>query len=201
MWTPSSSWRTSGRNWVRWWAAMRSRASSSASRTCAGVAAERGAEVRDRNPHGVQLHAVEPRGQLEEGGVAPGTDLGEDLPDHGDGLVAVDAGSGQTIPDVRHATEVESVEHGGQGTGRSGRCRYALTEGGARKSAVSLHADLGSLQSTLDQVLARLDEASTEVRGTTRDDLLGDLYEIERHLQAASRRLRRAMESLPESRR
>ena len=47
---------------------------------------------------------------------------------------------------------------------------------------MSLHADLASMQSTLDQVLDRLDEATEVVRGTERDDLLGDLYEIERHL-------------------
>jgi hypothetical protein len=64
---------------------------------------------------------------------------------------------------------------------------------------VSLHADLASMQSTLDQVLDRLDEASADVRGTDRDDLLGDLYEIERHLRAAARRLRRAVAALPEA--
>ena len=51
------------------------------------------------------------------------------------------------------------------------------------------------MQSTLDQVLTRVDEASQVVRGTDRDDLLGDLYEIERNLQAAQRRLRRALEA------
>ncbi|UDY36023.1 hypothetical protein [Dermatobacter hominis] len=60
---------------------------------------------------------------------------------------------------------------------------------------MSLHADLASMQSTLDQVLVRVDEASQVVRGTDRDDLLGDLYEIERNLQAAQRRLRRALEA------
>lgn len=58
---------------------------------------------------------------------------------------------------------------------------------------MSLHADLSSMQSTLDQVLARLAEASEVVRGSDRDDLLGDLYEIERNLEAAQRRLRRAL--------
>jgi hypothetical protein len=53
------------------------------------------------------------------------------------------------------------------------------------------------MQSTLDQVLDRLDEATEVVRGTERDDLLGDLYEIERHLKAAARRLTRALAALP----
>jgi hypothetical protein len=51
------------------------------------------------------------------------------------------------------------------------------------------------MQSTLDQVLVRVDEASEVVKGTDRDDLLGDLYEIERNLQAAQRRLRRALDA------
>ena len=56
-------------------------------------------------------------------------------------------------------------------------------------------ARLASMQSTLDQVLARADEAAPVVRVTDRDDLLGDLYEVERNLQAAQRRLRRALEA------
>ncbi len=58
---------------------------------------------------------------------------------------------------------------------------------------MSLHADLTSMQSTLDQVLARVDDAAAVVRGTDRADLLGDLYEVERSLQTAQRRLRRAL--------
>ncbi len=51
------------------------------------------------------------------------------------------------------------------------------------------------MQSTLDQVLVRIDEAAQVVRGTDRDDLLGDLYEVERNLQTAQRRLRRALDA------
>jgi hypothetical protein len=53
------------------------------------------------------------------------------------------------------------------------------------------------MQSTIDQLLQRVEDAANEVRGTSRDDLLGDLYEVERHLQSASRRLRRGLASLP----
>ena len=63
---------------------------------------------------------------------------------------------------------------------------------------MSLRADLTSLSSTLDQMLDRVDSAAGEVRGTDRDDLLGDLYEIERHLRSANRRLTRALGGLPE---
>ncbi|MBU6215470.1 MAG: hypothetical protein KGR17_02615 [Acidobacteria bacterium] len=61
---------------------------------------------------------------------------------------------------------------------------------------MSLHADLASLQSTLDQSLERLADAVQSVRGTELDDLTGDLYEIERHLRAATRRLGRTLADL-----
>jgi hypothetical protein len=62
---------------------------------------------------------------------------------------------------------------------------------------VSLHADLTSVLSTLDQVLERLDEAANSVDGAAREDLLVDLYEVERHLRSASRRLTRTVSGLP----
>ena len=65
---------------------------------------------------------------------------------------------------------------------------------------MSLHADLTSVLSTLDQVIERLDEAAGELEGPARDDLLVDLYEVERHLRAATRRLNRTVSSLPEAR-
>jgi hypothetical protein len=64
---------------------------------------------------------------------------------------------------------------------------------------VSLHADLASVLSTLDQVLERLSEAANEVDGSERDDLLVDLYEVERHLRSATRRLNRTVSSLPDA--
>ena len=51
--------------------------------------------------------------------------------------------------------------------------------------------------STLDQVFERLEEAANEARGTAEDDLLTDIYEVERHLRQAARRLTRTLETLP----
>ncbi len=62
---------------------------------------------------------------------------------------------------------------------------------------MSLHADLTSVLSTLDQVLERLDEAANSVDGERREDLLVDLYEVERHLRSATRRLTRTVNGLP----
>jgi len=63
---------------------------------------------------------------------------------------------------------------------------------------VSVHADLTSVLSTLDQVLERLEEAAGAVDGDRREDLLIDLYEVERHLRAATRRLTRTVSGLPD---
>ena len=63
---------------------------------------------------------------------------------------------------------------------------------------MSLHADLASVLSTLDQVIERLAEAANEVDGAEREDLMADLYEVERHLRSATRRLNRTVSSLPE---
>ena len=51
--------------------------------------------------------------------------------------------------------------------------------------------------STLDQIIDRLDDAATEVSGSDQDDLLTDIYEVERHLRQASRRLSRTLDHLP----
>ena len=64
---------------------------------------------------------------------------------------------------------------------------------------MSLHADLTSVLSTLDQVMERLEEAAESVEGAARDDLLIDLHEVERHLRSASRRLTRTVSGLPEA--
>ncbi len=65
---------------------------------------------------------------------------------------------------------------------------------------MSLHADLASVLSTLDQVLERLTEAANQVDGQQREDLQSDLYEVERHLRSATRRLSRTVSGLPEHR-
>ena len=64
---------------------------------------------------------------------------------------------------------------------------------------MSLHADLASVLSTLDQVLERLTEAADQVDGQQREDLQADLYEVERHLRSATRRLNRTVSGLPQS--
>ena len=64
---------------------------------------------------------------------------------------------------------------------------------------MSLHADLTSVLSTLDQVRERLDEAANSVDGAAREDLLVDLYEVERHLRGANRRLAKVVTYLEDT--
>ena len=52
-----------------------------------------------------------------------------------------------------------------------------------------------------DGVLERLDEAAGALDGPAREDLLVDLYGVERHIRSASRRLTRAVGGLPQSQR
>ena len=64
---------------------------------------------------------------------------------------------------------------------------------------MSLHADLASLRSTLEQAGDRIDDASSTVKGTALDDLLADLYEVERHLRGANRRLAKVVTYLEDT--
>ncbi|MEI2639644.1 MAG: hypothetical protein V9F03_11730 [Microthrixaceae bacterium] len=61
---------------------------------------------------------------------------------------------------------------------------------------MSIHADLSSIMSTFDQALERLDESAREVAGGPEDDVVADIYEVERHLRQAQRRLKRAIDYL-----
>lgn len=58
---------------------------------------------------------------------------------------------------------------------------------------MSLQADLVSLSSTLDQMIERLEAAAGELENTDDDDMLGAIYDIERHLRSANRKLNRTL--------
>jgi hypothetical protein len=58
---------------------------------------------------------------------------------------------------------------------------------------MSLHADLASLTSSLDQMIERVESAVGEIEGGEDEDLLVDLYEVERSLRTANRRLNRIL--------
>ena len=68
---------------------MRAAAISSAVRRSPGIASQRGLQVGGGHPGVGEVAAVEPEGELAHGRVTPAADGGEDLPDRGEGFVAV----------------------------------------------------------------------------------------------------------------
>ncbi len=51
-------------------------------------------------------------------------------------------------------------------------------------------AQLSSLSTALDELTKRIAGIADDLQGAPREDVAADLYEVERNLQAASRRLR-----------
>lgn len=51
-------------------------------------------------------------------------------------------------------------------------------------------AHLSSLSTALDELTERITQLADEFQGSPREDVASDLYEVERNLQAAARRLR-----------
>lgn len=51
-------------------------------------------------------------------------------------------------------------------------------------------AHLSSLSTALEDLTKRITDLADRYQGSPREDVAGDLYDVERHLQAAHRRLR-----------
>ncbi len=60
---------------------------------------------------------------------------------------------------------------------------------------MSTHAELSSVSSLLEELLARLDGIGESLNAAERDRLASDLFEVERTLGAARRRLVRLVEA------
>jgi hypothetical protein len=60
---------------------------------------------------------------------------------------------------------------------------------------MSTHAELSSAASLLDELMTRLSAIGDELTAFERDRLANDLWEVERNLGAARRRLVRLVES------
>ena len=52
------------------------------------------------------------------------------------------------------------------------------------------NAQLSSLSTALDDLSRRITQLADQLQGSSREDVAADLYEVERHLLAATRRLR-----------
>jgi hypothetical protein len=61
---------------------------------------------------------------------------------------------------------------------------------------VSDRAQLSALSGTLDDLARRITETAARYEGTTRQDLANSLYEVERSLLVASRKLGKVMRDM-----
>ena len=57
-------------------------------------------------------------------------------------------------------------------------------------------AQLSSLSSSLEQITERVVAIADQFSGAPREDLAADLYDVERHLNAANRRLKGLVDRL-----
>jgi hypothetical protein len=57
-------------------------------------------------------------------------------------------------------------------------------------------AELSALATSIDEVTRRVTEAADRLRGTPRDDIANGLYEVERSLLTAGRKLDRVIRAL-----
>jgi hypothetical protein len=55
-------------------------------------------------------------------------------------------------------------------------------------------AQLSSLSTALDDLSKRVTELADQLHGSSREDAAGELYEVERHLTAAARRLKSVLD-------
>jgi hypothetical protein len=72
--------------------------------------------------------------------------------------------------------------------------------GGHTRSVSSHHASLASTSSSLDELIRRVTTSADELSGGQDDAIAQDLYEVERSLRTAARRLASVVRRLPEGR-
>ncbi len=64
---------------------------------------------------------------------------------------------------------------------------------------MSLSSELGSISSTIEQLIERIDQMAAGLEGTPREDVAIGLIDVERSLRAGTRRIERLMRDLPDS--
>jgi hypothetical protein len=158
----------------------------------AGGHLERGSQVgRDpvqralgRHPRRGQVAAVEAQRELSHGGVAPGADGGQDRLHRLQRLVA--AGGRARELDRRASAQIEPVEH----RSRLGAvCRVD-------RAHMAAGPELSSINTQLATLVERLSGLAEGLSGSQREDAANALYEVERLLESAQRRLEQVVDSL-----
>ena len=143
--------------------------------------------------------AVELLRQLSERGVASFANVGQDLSDDITRRRVVVEWAWECACRVVDTAEIEAAEHGRHGTGAAGGACELIQGSPARQLLVSLRAELGSVSSSLEGLLDRLDELVAEA--SPGDDGEGDalalaLLDVERSLRSGARRLERIITDL-----
>ena len=153
-----------------------------------------GPQLLGRHVDAVDFGPVEASGELPKGRVAPGPDVLDDGAHGRRRLVAGDPRPGQIGRGIGQAASVQHGEkllrrhdrpHGTHDVHRRSRSSGA----GARQAPMTGHqAQLASLSTALDELTERVTATADEVKAED-EELALDLYEVERSLRAAGRRL------------
>ena len=157
---------------------------------------QRGGDLVRPHPQVVEPHAVEALGQVAEGGVAPVAHLVEHGPHLGDGRLGLGLGPGQPAAEVvaARAAQVESSEHDPPRYRRAGRAPQAIA--GRTVGMESDRAELSALATSLDELTKRLTGVADRYQATPRQDIADSLFEVERSLLTATRKLDRVLRAM-----
>jgi hypothetical protein len=158
-----------------------------------GQVGEGGLEVGRRHPQGLGPDAVEALGEVAHGLVTPLADLGEEGLHLGDRRLGGGVGPGDgraVVGRARGAAQVESPEHEGS--------MLRAPMGNDRTGMDDPRPELSSVSTALDDLTKRL-SAMADASAGGDENLAIELFEIERSLRGAQRRLSRLVSSRPSS--
>ncbi len=147
-----------------------------------GNAIPGGRQIVGRHPQPVDRDPVEPLGELAQSGVSAVPHLGEDGPHRLLGPVVARRRRGE--PPGQVAGDPPQVESGEQ-----------ARHGSDETTGVSTNAELSSAATLLADLTARITAIAEGLQGDERDALADGLFEVERALGNAQRRLNRLVET------
>ena len=171
---------------------MLSWATSSAARSSVGMASSAAFTSSLRDAQIVDGGAVEPPGELPDGRVALAPDLVEDRLDGLRRPVVAGAGTREQQTQIPgRAPEVQAGERGRAGAGLQRPGGHRDHDG----TGMSVRAELSSVATSLDELLGRISRIAEGLTADEREVVGPDLFEVERSLRAARRRVSRLADS------
>ena len=139
-----------------------------------------GVELFLRNPDVIDFHAIEPLAHAAQGVVAAIAHRVEDRPHLGDGRLGGGRRPGQLRSQVvGDAAQVEPGEHGN------------IHRTDAYDPLMAHYAELTSVATTLTELTQRVTAMADDATTAKDDAIASELYEAERALRAATRRLQK----------